>query len=381
MSELAELFAFFLVLYLFECLAWVPRRTVGFFAFVGRWRARLAFRPNSSWSVSVVLGKPWPPLSPPWLAEPLPFAVDPRGITRTESDQRALAWDVLAPITARGNYLESGDLELAKLASRQGAAELAEALEKTRLAAAKKREALLRRLLDARFDPEAPEARRKQYAKSVRALRIVSNGLWLALFGGLGMAVLTSNMLILLLAAAMTLLLWPVNSMVFALTLRKVSWLPRACWPEPSKRLVAMLSPLSAVRAADILAREIYANLDPLTVGAALLSVRDLAGFARPRLVAMQPRIADDLGWWHTEIRQRMERVLAHRGVDVAAMLTPPAREGTHVATYCPACLSQYEPGRAPGEPCPNEACPQIPLRAFDDGSPRGPDSPVGAPS
>jgi hypothetical protein len=381
LSELAELFVLFLVLYLFECLAWVPRRTVGFFAFAGRWRARLAFRPNASWSVSVVLGKPWPPLSPPWLAEPLPFAVDPRGITHTESDHQPLTWEELAPIAARGNRLESGDLVLATLASRQGAADLAEALEKTRVASAKKREALLRRLLDARFTPDAPEARRRQYAKSVRGLRIVSNGLWLGLFGGLGAAVLTHNMLILLLAAAVTLLLWPVNSILFLLTLRRVSWLPRTCWPERSKRLVTTLSPLSAVRAADILAREIWANLDPLTVAAALLSERDLAGFARPRLIAMQPRNDDDLAWWRTESRKRMEQVLSRRGIDIATLLAPPVREGEHVTTYCPACLSQYEPGRAAGQPCPNEGCPQIPLRAFDDGGHHTPDSPAGAPS
>ena len=379
MSELAELFAFFLALYLFECLAWVPCRAVGFYAFAGRWRARLAFHPNASWSVSVVLGKPWPPLSPPWLAEPLPFAVDPRGITCTESDLRRLRWEELAPIAASGNHLESGDLELAKVASRQTAAALADALEKTRLAAPRKREAHLRRLLDTRFDLNAPVARRRQYAKSVRSLRVVSNGLWLGLFGGLGVVVLTNNMLILLLAAAITLVLWPVNSVCFLLTLRRVTWLPRTSWPDRGKRLVAMLSPLSAVRAADILAREIWANLDPLTVAAALLSARALTTFARPRLVAMQPRTDDDLAWWRDEIRQRMEQVLAHRGLDVATLLAPPVREGKHVSTYCPACLSQYEPGRAAGEPCPNQACPQIPLRAFDDDGQRGPDSPAGA--
>jgi hypothetical protein len=79
-------------------------------------------------------------------------------------------------------------------------------------------------------------------------------------------------------------------------------------------------------------------------------------------------------------MRQRMEQLLAHADIDVAALLAPPPREGKHVATYCPACLAQYEPGRAAGEPCPNEGCPRIPLRAFDDDGPRAPDSPTGSP-
>ena len=367
MSELAELYLLFLVLYLFECLAWVPRRAVGFFAFAGRWRGRNAFRPNASWSVSVVFGKPWPPLSPPWLAEPLPFALDPTGITLVESDMLRLAWEELQPVSARGNRVECGDLLLATFASRKGAAILAELLEKTRTSPAKKREARLRKFLDTRFDLDAPPARQKEFQASVRVLRIFSNALWLALFGGLGAAVFTRSMLVLLGAAAVSLLLWPMNSVIFYLTVRKLTttWLPRAQAPDSSKRLVAMLSPISGVRGVDMLAREVWANLDPMTVAAALLSPQDLPKFARPFVVAMQAREDDDLAWWRAETRQRMERVLVQKNIDLVAMLAAPVREGDHVETYCPSCLAQYESGRKAGEPCPNETCPDVPLRAF----------------
>jgi hypothetical protein len=367
LSELAELYLLFLVLYLFECLAWVPRRAVGFFAFAGRWRGRNAFRPNASWSVSVVFGKPWPPLSPPWLAEPLPFALDPTGITLIESDMLRLAWEELQPVSARGNRVECGDLLLATFASRKGAAILAELLEKTRTSPAKKREAGLRKFLDTRFDLDAPLARQKEFQASVRVLRVFSNALWLALFGGLGAAVFTRSMLVLLGAAAVSLLLWPMNSVIFYLTVRKLTttWLPRAQAPDFSKRLVAMLSPISGVRGVDMLAREVWANLDPMTVAAALLSTQDLPKFARPFVVAMQAREDDDLAWWRAETRQRMERVLVQKNIDVAAMLAAPVREGDRVQTYCPSCLAQYESGRKAGEPCPNETCPDVPLRAF----------------
>ena len=367
MSELAELYLLFLVLYLLECLVWVPRRAVGFFAFAGRWRGRKAFRPNASWSVSVVFGKPWPPLSPAWLAEPLAFAIDPQGITLIEADKRRLTWEELEPVTVRGNRLESGDLLLATLASRKGATLLAETLEKTRTSPAKKREAGLRKFLDVRFDLNTPVARQKEFQASVRVLRVFSNALWLALFGGLGVAMFTNSTLTLLAAAALSLLLWPMNSVIFYLTVRKLTttWLPRAQAPDFSKRLVAMLSPISGVRGVDMLAREVWANLDPMTVAAALLSPQDLPRFARPLVVAMQAREDDDLAWWRAETRQRMERVLVQKNIDVAAMLAAPVREGDHVQTYCPSCLAQYESGRKAGEPCPNESCPDIPLCAF----------------
>jgi hypothetical protein len=368
LSELAELYALFLILYLFECLAWVPRRTVGFFDFAARWRGRSAFRPNASWSVSVVIGKPWPPLSPPWLAEPLPFAVDPYGVTLIESDQRRIAWEDLRSVSARGYRVESGDLLIATAASRAGAAALAETLEKTRTSPAKMREAGLRKFLDARFDLDAPVDRQAEFRKSVRALRVCSNALWLGLFGGLGVAVFTHSMLVLFAAAALSLLLWPINSVVFHFTVRRLArtWLGRAQGPDLSKRLVAMLSPISGVRAVDMLAREVWANLDPMTVAAALLSPKDLPKFARPFVVAMQAREGDDLAWWREETRQRMERVLCKKNVDMTAMLSPPRREGDHVETYCPSCLAQYESSRKAGEPCPNDTCPDISLRAFD---------------
>ncbi len=366
MSELTELYVLFVVLYLFECLAWVPRRTVGFFALGRIWRGRSAFRPNAGWSTSVVFGMPWPPLSPPWLAEPLPVAINPSGIALIESDGRRLAWEELGRVSAHGHRVESGELSLATMASRKGASALAEALEKARTLHPKQRETHLRKLLDARFDVAAPLDRLKEFRANVRVLRVCSNALWLSLFGGLGVAVFTRSTLVLLAAAAASLLLWPVSSVVFFLTLRKSSWLAREHRPDLSKRLVALLSPISGVRGVDMLAREVWANLDPMTVAAALLSSDALPRFARPFLVAMRARENDRLSWWHAETRQRMERVLAHRNVDLEALLAPPARESTRATAYCPSCLAQFETGKGPGESCPNESCSDVPLRAFD---------------
>jgi len=170
-------------------------------------------------------------------------------------------------------------------------------------------------------------------------------------------------------SAALSILLWPILSLAFHLTLRKAAWLPRDRWPEFGKRLVAMLSPLSGVRAADLLARETWAILDPVAVAAGLLAKPDLARFARPRLVALAPREngEDPLAFWRAENLARMERVLRQAGVDLIAMRAAPAPEGPHVDTYCPACHAQYEKGRAAGSHCPNEGCAEIPLRSFGD--------------
>jgi hypothetical protein len=287
-----------------------------------------------------------------------------------EGAGRRLAWEDLAPIVACDARIESGELLSCKLGSRHAAARLAEALEKIRLAPTKKREGELRRFLDARFDVAAASARREAFARSVRVLRVLSNALWLALFGGLGVAVVTQNMLYLLAAAALTLILWPVNAFVFSRTLRKQTWLPKGQGPELSTRLVTVLSPLSAVRAVDVIARELWANRDPLVVAAVLLKPAELSSFARPLLVAVESRDGEPLAWWRAELRLRMGRVLAERKISVEELLMPPVREGSHVATYCPACLAQYEPGAGALGNCPNDTCHDIPLRAFASDEP-----------
>jgi hypothetical protein len=370
LSDLTELYLLFLVLYLFESIAWVPRRAVGFFRFLGRWRARAAFRPNPSWKVSAIFGKPWPPLSPPWLAEPLPVAVDPDGITRIEAEGQHTEWAALGPVTARGERLESRDAPLATLATRSGAAALAAALERARVASVKQREGMLRELIARRFDMAEATARRQRFQTSVRLLPVASNALWLCLFGGLGVAAFTGHLQILIAAAAMSILLWPLNALAFWWTLRKLDWLDRAQRPAAAKRWVAYLSPLSGLRAADLLAREVFGDLDPMAVAASLLSAEDLAGFARPRLVAMQPRPGAPLAWWREQNRVQIERVLRDRRIDIEQLLAAPRRDGPHVETYCPSCLAQYESGHQAGEPCPCDTCPDIPLRAFADVQP-----------
>ncbi len=364
MTDLGELYLVFLVLYLFECLAWVPRRSVGFYTWARRWRARAAFRPNSGWSLAVVLGKPWPPLASPWFAEPLPFALDPLGVTLSETDQRHIAWDALGPVRARGHRIEANSLSIST-SSHNAATALAALLENVRTSPPKKREAELRKFLDRRYDVELPKNRQRQFAKTVRVVRVLSNALWLSLFGGLGVALLSRSIAHLLLVAVLSLVLWPANSVAFALCLRNVAWLPAGAKPDRSKRWVAFLSPISGVRAVDMLAREAWADLEPLAVAAALLMPKDLSTYVRPLLVATEPRPDDALAWWRAENRERIVRVLQKKTIQVADLLSEPPRESTRVQTYCPSCLAQFADTPEHLQYCSNERCAGVRLRRF----------------
>ena len=169
----------------------------------------------------------------------------------------------------------------------------------------------------------------------------------------------------LLLVAALSLVLWPANSVAFALCLRRLGWLCTGNKPDRSKRWVAYLSPISGVRAVDMVAREAWADLEPIAVAAALFSPADLSTFVRPLLVATEPRADDILVWWRSEIRRRIERVLEKKTIQVAALLAEPPRENDRVQTYCPACLAQFADTPEHLQYCPSERCVEIPLRRF----------------
>jgi hypothetical protein len=372
LSDLAELYAILLVLYLFECCAWVPRRSVGLYCLAGRWRARRAWRPNPSWSRSVVFGTPWPPLTSPLLTDPLPFVLGPDGITLCDGGG-FVPWEKAGPFAAVGKRLEGLAGQVVTLATRRGAAALAAGLEEVRQLSQQKRSAALGRLLDTRFDAREPGQRLALFNREVRFLRVSANLLWVCMFLGLAGVLAVGAPLLVLPLAFLALLLSGFNAVVFLRTLRKLSALPREWGPDRSKRLVAILSPVSSVRAADLIARELVGDLEPLAVAAALIPASTLAALARPHLATLRfqklaspPGGQDDQRWWRDQVGQRVERVLRDRGLDPQALLAPPARDNSTVQAWCPSCLAQFGPGRNASGLCPGDTCPSIPLLLFD---------------
>ncbi|HEX7596683.1 MAG TPA: hypothetical protein VF518_00620 [Polyangia bacterium] len=370
MSELAELYAIFLALYAFECCTWVPRRSVGVMAMTGRWWLRRAWRPNPGWRVSLVLGTPWPPLTPPFVTEPLPFALGPDGITLWEADGAFVPWGAAGPFRAEGARLEGAGSATITMATRRGAAALAAALEELRQLPAKKRTAAILQLLDSRFDSAEAGDRIAQFKRDVRFLRVCSNLLWVSVFGGLAAVVAVQAAILLLPLAVLVFGFSVLNAVAFARTLRRLSWLQGKLAPDQSKRLVVYLSPISSVRAADLMARELLGDLDPLAAAGALATPSMLAAFVRPQFAALRlqrrtpaPGGEADHDWWRDQVGQRIERMCRQRGLE--ALLAPPPRESKEVEVYCPSCLAQFGLNRT-GDLCPSDGCAEIPLQPYD---------------
>ncbi|MCA9513963.1 MAG: hypothetical protein KC635_03380 [Myxococcales bacterium] len=103
----------------------------------------------------------------------------------------------------------------------------------------------------------------------------------------------------------------------------------------PGKDLfTALASPLSAVRVHDVLGRNELADVSELALALALLSPEARAPVVRAALV----RARGEGG----AAEAALAATLSGEGVDVGAVLAPPAREDADAQAYCPLCLAEY---------------------------------------
>jgi hypothetical protein len=373
-NDFVELLVILCAIYLLECAQWVPARSIGFVRRALRFRWKLPWRGSSRWSRGAVVGMPWPPLLSPLVADPLPreLAFSPGGLIIAGSDSpRLVAWEKLGAVTVVKRRLLIDDAVTARFATRRGAAAMGACLRATKQASGKTRAKKLRRFLDARFDRAVVSERLRDFARQTRWLRLAANLLWLSLFVGVPLLLFTAlapfwAALLSLFAAA-----WLCSSVLFFVTLRRVSSLPRELWPDGSHRFMAIASPLSTMRSHDLIARELLADLDPLAVAAALLPAPELAEQARLQLVELDhhdhretssAREGEVRSWLRAEIRERIVHLLRESALDPDALLAAPPIEDPSCRAYCPRCRTQY----TEGDSCANAACDGIALVAFD---------------
>jgi hypothetical protein len=372
-SDLAALYIILVLIYAFECAAFVPRRAVGVARRFGRWTVQRALAPSAAWRSGFVLGEPWPPLSSALVAEPLPLVAGPDGIS--VEDGEFVPWEKVAQVAAEERRLVINGRTAAPLSTRLGARALAEAFDGLAALPRHERERRLKRWLDARFDDGAIETRLPVMARETRPARIAANVLWAAVFLGLPVLLWTPLAKMFLAVGAVAAAGWIAAAVLFEVALRRSRSLDRGLRPDLAKRIAAIASPMTTIRACDHFARELAGDLDPLAVAAPLVAAAELGVVGRARLVDLKfrppgtdvpPAGQADLAWWKREMLTRIGRTLRAHDVDPDELLAEPARDGADVVGWCPICRQQYRGGadEAP-RACANPACDDAELLAF----------------
>jgi hypothetical protein len=163
--------------------------------------------------------------------------------------------------------------------------------------------------------------------------------------------------------------IWPVLLAYLVWSLAWIGWsflrAHRALYPEQKEGrwqqvMVLALSPFSAIRANDVLLRDLFCAFHPLAAGYVLLSKEEFRVQAERILRQSLFRADGDATSSDTSIRRGLESFLMKIGMPPEELLNAPQRESENCQTYCPLCLAQFV--LAEGE-CPD--CGDVQLKKF----------------
>lgn len=178
------------------------------------------------------------------------------------------------------------------------------------------------------------------YRKQTLDLRLCENLLWLTVFGGGATLVwidaVPSTPILIAIAAS-----WVATVVAGVFVQRRLPKAERAAWKDV---IVAMLSPLSALRLHDVLGKKVTADLDELALIGALAPLPDRQAPFRVALAR-----ATHLGVGDAAA---IATLAVEAGLDVSALRMIPERESADALAYCPVCHAQFMRLDATCEPC-----------------------------
>ncbi len=363
MRELGELLAVLAALHLAFGAHWVRRTTFAFRAWFGRrLEAVPGSRPWGSDRMALLLAPPLPFAGAFHLAEIDPVSIGRAGVLaycvqqpnpggRVPEEARFVRWEDLGDVRADGRRVCAGGTKLARASSPAVARRIAGRLQHARGLAADEREAAIAADVARALDENAARERVAAFRRASRRLAAPAAGLFLLLFVALPAVGFTLGLGLAwpaLLAALLVLQFWSTAAFVRAHRVLH----PGAQAERRALALSVALSPLEALRAGQILGRDLLAGFHPLAAAAALLEPRRLepfaAGVLRDALHPLPPACpVDDPEAVETEraARERLVRALrsaAERlGLPADLGTRPPAADADE-RTWCPRCLRTY---------------------------------------
>ena len=383
MEYLRELFAAVLILYLVECLLITGRDALIFSSRgSGNFRIKCAGDLPGSLERGVLLAAPLPPLGTMFVTQFWPLAFSPEGLSTCRVQRYAevetisvrpefIPFDDVGDVVAEGDRISVNGKRVVRTGNQAIARGLADLIDNIARLPQAQRAAAVQQAVTESMDTQRVADIYARLEKHGSILRVACNALFLFIFVMFPLVVCWQGL-------SNT---WPeILIMLFGLWFGVVVAYYRAhravCPELASERrshaFVIALTPMSAVRAFDVLTKERLAGAHPLAVARILCSKEVFQEFARDvwRDLVHFPRAfeagvaseADAVTAWNRELlRQGCEDLLREVGLEPADLLAPPNPEDDRTVGYCLRCRSQYV--HANGE-CPH--CPGVVIQPFD---------------
>jgi len=194
MTELQLLFLIFTLIYLWECVCWINRGSVGFLTWFGRrWRVAHPASLIGNQSGGFVWTHPLPPLGTILVGNQYPLSISPDAVltyvapsanpgSRPTQSAKLFKFDDVRKIEALGKKVCINGEVLLKVGTMTFAGHIAQQLDElTKLAPAKQKTALKEIARD-QFDTKAITERWETFHQRIANVRILTNWLIMYLF-------------------------------------------------------------------------------------------------------------------------------------------------------------------------------------------------------
>lgn len=388
MTERQQLLGILGLIYLSECVRWVRRGGIVFNRApdLRIWRKSPVIS-NSHGDLHV--GWPLPPFGEFFVARGLPWSIDTEGLVTAVTSPlhpdgpapqpvQRLPWEEIARITVDGERLHWNRAVLWQADTATEAARLGASLRAAAALPPSQREAWIAATTTALFDVSGIRSRRESSQTMLQPLRLAGSALWAVMF--------------LLLPGSVwhwgwTPPLWfgiPavfLGSLWLARRLHQIhaQWFPDARDERLRIVLLASLSPVTAVRSAEVLTRPRFEEFHPAAVLMAVApreAADALCGqlwreLRHPRL----PSPATDaagiriLERWRDRLTQAFREAAISNGLDPDQWESAPKRSDPTHARFCPRCHSQSTAAASTCRDCGGIALVEWPTGATTPGA------------
>lgn len=342
MSDELTLLAAITVIYLADCVYWIPRNGLAFSKWISaRWKLRSGstFLGNPRGGVS--LANPLPPLgivsrSIGWTISIAPsgvysfYAADIANSGRPPQVGAWFPWPQVAKIEREDRKVFVNDSLFFIAVTGYSARRVAQEISLLTKSGDKEREARIRKILANSLDSGRAKSRIESFLRETKRLKILTNILFLHLFAICPLLVWRYGIAAAILPIVIGLYL---QTTIIALEFRRAH---KKIYPEDGEQIfkpcfTTFLAAPSAIRAQDILARPLLEEFHPIALEPELKTwvARDLM---HPRLPLASPQARETEEWFRAELLKLVGEVK-----DQAQ--SPSEPENT---AYCPRCLQQY---------------------------------------
>jgi hypothetical protein len=364
MTELQLLLLIFTLIYLWECVCWINRGSVGFLTWFGRrWSIAHPASLIGNQSGGFILASPLPPLGTVLIGNQYPLSISPDAVlayvatcvnpgARPTQSAKLFKFEDIRKVEALGKKVRINGELLLKVSSATYASHIAQQLNELAKLATGKREAALKEMVRDRFDTKAVSDQWQKLREQSANIRTLTNSLVVYLFIFVPAFIWRFGFHMTWLSLLIGLLGFTIATAIFFRAAHKTFY-PAAEDDRFTHFLTILLSPATTIRAHDTLSRPLLERFHPVAIAKVFCSEENFRAYASiilreirypalPICPNNDPAAQEAERFSRFLLEKTVEEFLKQNNVSLKKLLQPPAPGDLTCVSYCPRCLAQF---------------------------------------